>query len=183
MDSKTIRRLNFAELVRNAGGDTAFSNAYGGGRWSPSLINRWVNGSKGIGDAVARAIEAEAGLSHGSLDRPGDGLPQPEAARSAARTTVGAEAVVRRPDPRLLVRAHEILTAQGRYDLATVAGAEALAAAYEVASRMGGSNHFDAFHEQIGTIEREQGDIASRAAAEADAAPSSAARKVSTRTR
>ncbi|MCI2243248.1 hypothetical protein L3067_01315 [Xanthomonas sp. PPL568] len=173
MDSKNIRRTKFTEIVRRAGGVTAFSNVYGG-RWQPSLVHRWINGEKGIGPRAARAIEEQVGLPPAALDHEGE-IPAHIPILPLKKPQPG---VMHRPDPGLLIQAHEILARRGRYDLGTMGGAEAFAAAYEVVARTG-SSHFDDMVSGVANVERDQKDLEERAGAEpAAAAPQ---RKVSTR--
>jgi len=72
MDASTARTQNIRQLVADAGGPTAFSNRYGHGRWSQAQVSQWIaeENPKSIGNRLARHLEIEVGLPHGSLDYP-----------------------------------------------------------------------------------------------------------------
>lgn len=173
MDSKSIRRTKFTEIVRRAGGVTAFSKAYEG-RWHPSLIHRWTTGEKGIGPKAAREIEERVGLQPAALDHEGEvppHVPVLPVRRSVSRA-------MQRPDPEVLIQAHEIMARRGRYDLGTLPGAEAFAAAYEVVARTVRSP-FDEMVAAVADQERVQQGLEERTAP--DLSATAPTRKVSTR--
>lgn len=78
MDASTARTLNIRAWVTEAGGPAEWSRRYSPlkedstAQWPQPQVSQWISeGSpKGIGNALARSIEAAMGKAHGSMDRP-----------------------------------------------------------------------------------------------------------------
>lgn len=72
MDAKTARTLNIRHWVADAGGPAVFAERYGSGRWGAAQVSQWISETspKGIGHALARAIEQKLGKPTGIMDRP-----------------------------------------------------------------------------------------------------------------
>lgn len=94
MEANVNRTRNIREWVAQAGGPAAFSRACGG-KWVPSQVSQWVSETepKGIGHALARAIEEAVGRAKGSMDS------QP--VRLTAATLVAAIGFARKVDQAL----------------------------------------------------------------------------------
>lgn len=73
MDANTARTLNIRAWVRDAGGPTQFVEAFGAGtKWTQAQVSQWISMSspKGIGNRLAREIEARVGKPRGAMDKP-----------------------------------------------------------------------------------------------------------------
>jgi hypothetical protein len=73
MDAKTNRTLHIRRMVAEAGGPAAWFDEFGAGtKWTPAQVSQWISEKKpkGIGHAVARAIEKATGLDRGAMDAP-----------------------------------------------------------------------------------------------------------------
>jgi len=79
MDASTARTLNIRAWVREAGGPTQFVEAFGAGtKWTQAQVSQWISTSspKGIGNRLAREIEARVGKPRGAMDKPPDSQSQ-----------------------------------------------------------------------------------------------------------
>lgn len=73
MDASTARTLNIRAWVNAAGGPTHFVEAFGAGtKWTQAQVSQWISAAnpKGIGNRLARDIEARVGKPKGAMDRP-----------------------------------------------------------------------------------------------------------------
>ncbi len=103
MDAKTARTMNIRALVTREGGPTKFAEK--SGDWSQAQVSQWISETnpKGIGHALARAIERTFGLAQGWMDQP-HGTVHIGVATTAIET-VTISPLSHRPDPVLLSRA------------------------------------------------------------------------------
>jgi hypothetical protein len=69
---KTIRKQNLEKLVQRLGSQKAVADAASGphGSVPESLISQIINGTRNMGEKLARKIEANMGLEQFSLDKP-----------------------------------------------------------------------------------------------------------------
>lgn len=79
MDASTARTFNMRRLVAAAGGPAEWARLHGGTRWTQPQVSQWISDSspKGIGNRLARDLEAAMTLPHGALDRADDSGPLP----------------------------------------------------------------------------------------------------------
>ncbi len=68
MDSKSIRRLNLL-ILESEHGKLATIERKTGGIVTASYLSQIKNGSRNMGDDVARKLESSLGLEHGWMDR------------------------------------------------------------------------------------------------------------------
>lgn len=103
MDAKTARTMNIRALVAREGGPTKF--AAKSGDWSQAQVSQWISETnpKGIGHALARAVERALGLPLGWMDQPHGTVHIGVATTAVETVTVGP--LSHAPNPALLTRA------------------------------------------------------------------------------
>lgn len=84
-------------LVADAGGPTEWAKQYGGDRWTQAQVSQWISETKpkGIGNRLARDLEAAMSLPRGLLDQPPEASKASHAARPDFETMAGAVEVLR----------------------------------------------------------------------------------------